>query len=736
MPSAKELYRRFYYKAADFLILEQERWGLWLPVFFAAGIGLYFSLLNEPIFFINAACLAGALLLFWDNRKKPEKRWLFLFIFMFFFGFFVAQFRTLTVSTPSLKTRTKTVYVSGTVETLTPLPMGRYRVVLDDVGIEGYEPYATPRKIRLSLKKETAPPAIGDTIRVRSLLSPPPLPVFPEAYDFSRALYFQKIGGVGYAREAHEIINKPQASSFTAALKRLRFDIGNQIRSVLPPETAEIAVALVTGEAKAIPKEIVENYRDSGIAHLLSVSGLHMSLIGGFVFIFIRFLLALFPAIALRYNTKKAAAVAALIITFFYMLISGANLPAQRAFIMTGIAFTAILLNRQALSVVSVAWAAFFILLFQPEALISASFQLSFAAVLALITAYEAGIGEYRKLLAKKEGVLFFLLSCLIGILATDIIASTATAPYALYHFNRYAVYSVLGNLASTTVASFIVMPSLLAGALSIPIGLDSFFFKLAGYGIAFINQASSTVAHLPHAVFLSPTMPLWGLLASTFGGLWLCLWQGKIRFLGALPFILGVISPIIPQTPNLLISGDGMLVAFKTTDGRLMLPPGKSGSLTRSIWLSRYAQTEEYPDESLIYFKEDGYQDRSITFECDNGFCLFEKDRFRIGYARSKRAAKNVCETQKLDLLFLGVEYPEECQAASQIIMRSSLYRNGTYAVWIRNDALNVQSIYDLNGFRPWTPAFPTITLKQAVMYFFNGWKYHKIKGKIISED
>ena len=196
----------------------------------------------------------------------------------------------------------------------------------------------------------------------------------------------------------------------------------------------------------------------------------------GLVFALTRTALALIPATALYWNTKKIAAVISLITCFAYLHISGASYPAQRAFIMLAFALTAILFNRRALSIVSLSWSAFFILLFFPESLFSAGFQLSFAAVIALICSYEAGIAKYTRLLAKREGLFFYFISCLTAIALTTIIASFATAPFTIFHFKRLPVYSLIGNLLCSSITGIWIMPSLTAGTIMMPFGWEGPF--------------------------------------------------------------------------------------------------------------------------------------------------------------------------------------------------------------------------------------------------------------------
>ena len=185
----------------------------------------------------------------------------------------------------------------------------------------------------------------------------------------------------------------------------MRDKINRRIDAVLPESTRNIGKALITGNSKGVPFETYQNYRNAGIAHILSVSGLHMSLLAGIVFFIIRTVLSLIPYVSLRWNTKKTASFCALMICFFYLQISGMSYAAQRAFIMVALMLSAVLLNRRPLSVVSVAWAAFFVLLFSPESLVSPGFQLSFSAVTALICVYETGIKKYVSLSEKKSNL-------------------------------------------------------------------------------------------------------------------------------------------------------------------------------------------------------------------------------------------------------------------------------------------------------------------------------------------
>lgn len=728
MKSVSEIGRIFYYRVSDLLSEESERQALWLPVAFACGIGVYFSLPFEPPFFLTLCASALVLFLSFDCRRSPKPFRASLFLTAFALGFAAAQFRTLDVSAPSLKTASRTVTVTGKVLSAEPNAYGKIRVILEKPTISGFEDWATPKKLRLTLKKGDTQPKTGETIRFDALLFPPSPPLISNGYDQAFALYFEGIGGTGFARTTHEkIAEAPHDKTFEGLISKTREAVNKALSENLPPDIAEVAKALTTGTTKGIPENIAQAYRDSGIAHLLSVSGLHMSLIAGGVFGVIRLFLACFPAFALRYSTKKAASAAALAAAFVYLFISGNAVPARRSFIMIAFAFTAVFFDRRALSLVAAAWAAFFILLFRPESLLSVSFQLSFAAVIALVAAYEAGIDGFRRRLAAKEGLPFFLLSCLIALVATDIIAGTATAPFALYYFGRYPLYSLLGNLASSAVTGFIVMPFLAAGTLLIPFGLECLPYRIAGYGIAFINFAAEKVADLPAAVIRTPAMPFWGLMCCVFGGLWMCLWKTKIRYKGGILFVLGLLSPVFYKSPDLLISPGASIIAFKTADGQLILPTGKADALARRVWLEKNGQAAENAEGCFECFKGRGYNDPTLAFGCEKGLCLLRKGGKTIAWTKGKRAFKRACSEngKEISIMFAGIpRFRAECPHFP-VVNRTDSLKSGTNAVLIENGNLNVRSIAEETGFRPWTAAYPALNLKREAFPFVRGTPY-----------
>ncbi|MBR1778579.1 MAG: ComEC/Rec2 family competence protein [Alphaproteobacteria bacterium] len=681
--------RSFYYFIygiiCDFLISQQDRLALWLPVAFGAGIGVYLALPAEPFISTGAAFFLCSVFLLWDTRKKTAAFFLSQFIFLFCAGFFLMQVRTVMLSTPRIKFRMSFIDITGTVQEVVELQEGRSRITVSNVKIPSLADWKTPQNIWLNLPANIQTPQTGDEIAATVFFSDPPSAYTPTSFDFGRQMYFKKIGAVGSLYSDFKILKQSEKSL-------VRDRINKRIDAVLPESTRGVAKALVTGNAKSIPTDIVQNYQNAGISHILAVSGLHMSLLAGIIFAVIRTTLALIPSLSLRWNTKKIAAVCALIACFIYLHISGAAYAAQRAFIMIAFMLTAILLNRRAVSVVCVAWAAFFILLFSPESLVSAGFQLSFAAVAALICVYEAGIGKYTRLLEKKEGLLFYFLSGLCAVLIASLIASTAVMPFIIFYFRRLPTYSVLGSVLSSSVIGLWVLPSLAVGTLLMPIGLDRPFLLLASYGIELINKTAAFTAGLPHAVLLSPPMPFWGLMLAVIGGLWFCLWKNRFRLWGLALFAFSLLSPLFIVSPDVYVKQ--LTAAFKNKDGLLEFREGFAEQGAKKTWLT------------------DNRQDRELTVECPYGLCLYEKNGFKIGVAHTRIGAYDACQMKDIDVLFITTDFHEICHAKKQI-NRSEISKAGTYTLTLRPNKIIMHSVLEKKGFRPWAPAYPVISLE-----------------------
>src|SRR6516162_8642160 len=354
---------RLFGALADRLAAEGERRLLWLPVFFGSGIGFYFVLKAEPPLWPGiAAAIAG-------------------------------------IGAPMLQRHLGPVVVTGRVVDIDLAEKG-WRIVIAPDPLPGLDAGDLPRRLRLHIPQKSDELNPGDRVSLKAMLYPVPAQILPGGRDYQRELYFAGIGGVGYTfGAAHRIAGAEPEGGWREDLRHLRMEMTRRIAAVLPGSTGGVASALITGKRGAIAEEVKQAFRDSGLSHLLAIAGLHLGLVGAFVFFTVRGGLALVPRVALQYPIKKIAAAAALLVLIGYLLISGAAIPTERAFVMNGLVFLAILLDRLRISMRVCALAAAAVLALAPESLVGVSFQMSFGAVVALIAVYETFGARLARLL-------------------------------------------------------------------------------------------------------------------------------------------------------------------------------------------------------------------------------------------------------------------------------------------------------------------------------------------------
>src|SRR5262245_21394781 len=378
---------------------------LWLPLALGLVIALYYELPSEPALWLGPSLAAVALGLMFLAPAGSLARALALGLCAVAVGFGLVAWRTASLAAPTLSRPLFNINVEGRVADIQRLPES-VRVVLEAVRLKGNG--APPiemmtLRVRVSLGKGAPPLHVGDRLLVLANLSPPAGPAAPGAYDFQRVAWYQQLGGVGYALAPAAIVEPGRPDGLVRAIDSLRAVVTERIMKALPGPEGGVAAALLAGEQTAVDKDITQAMRDSGLAHILSISGLHIVFVVALVMGLVRHGIALVPALALRIDAKKIAAVLALLVALFYTALAGAPVRAQRACAMAGFALLAILLDRTALSLRLIAWSAVIVLAIAPESLTGASFQMSFAAVVALIAAWEAAGGWRRRLHERAE---------------------------------------------------------------------------------------------------------------------------------------------------------------------------------------------------------------------------------------------------------------------------------------------------------------------------------------------
>jgi competence protein ComEC len=555
------------------------RWRLWAPVAFGAGCAVYFVLKAEPpLWPLAAAAMLSSLGWLAARRLGVRRGWslALLMLACFALGLAAAKLRAEAVGAPIAPALQDPVAIEGWVVDVDSPGAAGPRVVVAPVWIQGLSPEETPVRLRATVRG--AIPEPGQAVRLFAILNPPPAPAAPGAYDFGRNAFFQRMGGVAFAlgeTRPVRLAPPPWRLKAVMAINGARFDLAQRIVARLGERAGGVAAAMTTGHEAWLDPEEVETMRDSGLAHILSISGLHMAVVGGFAFFLARLLVACWPWLALRAPGKKIAAVAGLVAVGTYLVVSGSPPPAERAAITASIAFLAILLDRQAITMHALAVAAFVVLLLQPEAIVTPGFQMSFAATAALVALVEAWPRRPREISAPWPILAVQKVGAWIGAaVLASLVAGAATGPFAMQHFNRTAVYGLAANLATAPVSDFVIMPALALGALLESVGLGAPFLWAAARGIELMLAIGEWTAALPGAVQTVASAPGAALPIAFLGVLFCCLWRGPLRWLG-LPLACAVLIWPRPPAPDLWIGDGGTQAAFVRERAAVVVRPG-----------------------------------------------------------------------------------------------------------------------------------------------------------------
>ena len=462
------------------------------------------------------------------------------------------------------------------------------RLTLDRVVLDRTAPSRTPDRVRISLQGiEEAAFQPGQVVILTAHLSAPEGAAEPGGFDFRRMAYFDRLGAVGYTRTP--VLLWDEAEAGTQLINRLRSQMAAGMRAAMPSQAGAFAAGAMTGDRSGINLDTVQALRDSNLAHLLAISGMNMAFLIGFTFALIRYGVALIPPVALRVDSRKVAAVISLGVAWFYLLLSGSNVATERAFIMVAVMLGAILLDRRALTLRSVAIAAVIILLWQPESLAEPGFQMSFAATVALIAGFNALDGAVlRERLPRWVIPLFTLV-------LSSVLAGAATAPYAAAHFNRFTDYGLLANLATVPMMSLVMAAGAIA-ALFAPLGLEALPLWVMEQASRWILFVAHWVARLEGAVTPVISPGPWVVPLITLGGVWVVLWRGRARFAGVLPVIVALGLWGLAERPLILISSDGALVGLMGPEGRA-LSASKGAGFAAENWLQNDGDLATQPD-------------------------------------------------------------------------------------------------------------------------------------------
>lgn len=631
-----------------------------MPVMLACGSLAYFSLAKEPAglvlvatcaFVATAAVIAG---------ERPLLRPTMIAALLVLMGMLFAKWETERAGTLMLGEAISTT-VTGKVTSIEQQAGGRTRLTLEVLATERPTLRHVPERVRVSMRKMPAGLVVGDVVTGPARLFPPSGPLRPGSYDFSFESYFDGIGANGFflgnPRISEAVSPATIVDRFKASVENARITLSARIRDRIGGAEGEIAAALIAGVRAGIPEDVNEALRRTGLAHVLSISGLHMALVAATVMGALRFGFAFFPGFASRRPVKKYAASAALLAIAVYLFISGSAVAAERSFLMLAVMLGALLFDRAAITMRNLAIAATVVLVVSPHEVVGPSFQMSFAATAALIGSYAWWAERQRRRSRPRQIVNHsrlartsrMFLRYAVGIAATSMIAGAATTLYGAWHFQRVSPLSLAANLSAMPIVSIVVMPPAVLAMAAMPLGLDGPFLDIMGRGIAALVAIArwfsertpvDAVGAVPVSAVAVASIAL---LIATLATTWL-------RLL-ALPFAAAAAILVSAHSlPEALIAEDGSLVAVPLGDGRLAVSRARPNRFAVEDWM-RATRSEAtiapatVSGQNFMAPPDDGPYIMGDVFTCAEGRCL-ARSRAGIDIARvdDARSAADLC--------------------------------------------------------------------------------------------
>jgi ComEC/Rec2-related protein len=682
---------------------------LLLPVFLAFGALVYFALPAEPdLAPLVATFVLPAMLAVFTRRQRLVHYALAAFAACML-GMAVAKFETGRMGTKMLGGEISTA-LTGRVVAIDHLDKGRMRLTLDVLATARPVLRYAPQRVRLTARKVPEAILAGAAVTGYVRLLPPSGPVRPGSYDFSFESYFDGIGASGFFMKGPELAatTRPQSASDRAFawVENVREKIAQRIRDRIGGAEGEIAAALVVGVRGGIPEAVNEALRRTGLYHIISISGLHMAMVAGTVMLLMRLAFAAFPGFSSRWPVKKYAAGAALVSTGGYLFISGAEVAAQRSFIMLAVMLTAVLFDRAALTMRNLAISAIVVILISPHEVVGPSFQMSFAATAALVGAY-AWWSDRREAQPPPVGqrslpskIWRWLATVTVGLAATSVIAGLATSVFGAWHFQRVSPLSLFANLAVMPFVSVLVMPFAVMAGIFMPFGLDGVFLDTMGVGLkAMISVATWFSVRSPvDAVGLVSPYAVLSLTAALVITSTATTWLRA----AALPCVaLGLLTVVETETPDVLVSEDGRLVGVPVGDDKLAINRARPNQFTIDNWqralvsetvvgpadvpANGTAGAGNSPGPTRIQAAGEARVSDTASFVCGDGLCTVQApEGARIAHAANAAAARRACESADLIVVDDATARDVCPDVATTVLSKRELARLGSAAIFI----------------------------------------------------
>ena len=556
-----------------------------------------------------------------------------------------------------------------------------------------------PTYVRVNLSPEQFKNSFqpGAILRLRARLLPPAGPALPGGYDFARRAWFQQIGATGSALGQIKLY-KPAPGHPYFATKREA--LTGHIRTAMPEGTGAIGAALVTGDQGHISEADAQAMRDSGLAHLLSISGLHVTAVVGFIFLAMGRVLSLSSWLALRIPIPIVAAATAALGALGYTLLTGAEVPTIRSCVAALLILVALAMGRDALTLRLVAFGAMVVLIFWPEAMAGPSFQLSFAAVATIVVIHDLPIVKSFTE-RRDEAPSYRLMRAVFSLVITGLAIEIILAPIALFHFHKTGLYGAFANVVAIPLTTFVIMPfEGLALVLDL-VGVGGPCWWLAGQGIDAILFLAHSVTNLPGAVAMMPAMPTWAYGAFVGGALWCGLLATPVRLMGIPLCLAGTFAMILAPRPDILVTGDGKHLAFVSADGQVALLRDKAGDFARSMIFEKAGSNAE---ATLI----EDWPGAKCTL--DNCVITIVKGNNTSWTVLATRTASKVPSMEmaaacnRVDIVVSDRWLPQSCQPRWIKADRNFLEQSGGLAFYLADR--RVTTANEANNQMPWVKA------------------------------
>lgn len=669
---------------------ELSRRFLWLPVLFGAGIGVYFALPMEPPPYLLPSLAALALMAIWVLRHRARTPTMALALLLL--GAAWASLFTHHQEPVILQESLTPRPVSGVVDDIQRTEHG-VRITLAEVQIADLPAEQTPQRVRISvrLKKDSALalPTIGDRLEMMAGMMTPMGPSLPHGFDFARFFFFRDLGAVGYGLPPWKIAAPVESPDIYQQFMNWRLRLTENIIATLGSGIGGVAAGLITGDAKAITEEDFENLRASNLYHIIAISGEHMVVIAGVIFVSLRLMALLLLPARLKYRpqVKSLAAVVTLILVTLYLFVTGLPISAVRAYVMIALLLLAVVFHRQVDPMRSLAITALLMLMYNPSNLLEPGFQLSFAATMAIIALVEVLLLSPTAM--HEQSRLQKFLRIVATMFLVSVVAEAATGPLVAAQFNNISSYGVLANMLATPLVSLFLMPTVALFFILLPFGLESAALWLMGHGITLLLGIAEWIAGLPNAQLFVPSIPAYGVAMFALGLAWLCLWRTRVRRYGVIAMLFGVATITLNNPPDVLVGGGLKQIAFHTEDG-YVLARGRPTSMLPEMWANGLGY-KQLPQAEPPHWR------------CDKLGCVARVNGIRIAFPIDAAALLNDCtQAQMVLTTFQNID----CASNKvRVISGDTLAQNSVTAMWIdENGKMRIETSSQWQGNRPWS--------------------------------